>query len=350
MPTTVSVASRVHVGRLVLAVGLFAASVAAAQRPASPAAALRIVVVAGEDAVNIIQQKTAVAPIVEVRDRNDQPVAGAVVNFAIRSGRATFGGARTLSVTTDAVGRAVASGLTPTGSGALQISASAAFQGQTAAVTIAQTNVLTAAQAAVISGGGAAGGAGGAGSGAGTAAGAGGASAGGGGINGLTLGLLGAGAGAGTLVAVKAAGGNSSSSPTSSSPPPTQPPPTQPPPTQPPTPPQPSNMLYDIVMTPAVTTIQQCPQAPPNNGPGPVGTSVNFVSDGSFTGDLFANVPNFRLVTMSGRWTPTDLTGAIVCIGGGGPTGSLSGTGSQTRYTGSWNFGGLGGTFVLTPK
>ena len=111
-------------------------------------APLKIVVIAGEGAVNIIQQKTAVAPIIEVRDRNDQPVAGAVVRFAIQGGRASFNGARVLSVTTDVAGRAAASGLTPTASGALQISASAAFQGQTAVVAIAQTNVMTAAEAA----------------------------------------------------------------------------------------------------------------------------------------------------------------------------------------------------------
>jgi hypothetical protein len=44
---------------------------------AAQAAALKIVVLEGEGAVNIIQQKTAVAPVIEVRDRNDQPVAGA---------------------------------------------------------------------------------------------------------------------------------------------------------------------------------------------------------------------------------------------------------------------------------
>src|SRR5262245_21502753 len=109
---------------------------------------LKIVVLEGEGAVNIIQQKTAVAPVVEVRDRNDQPVSGAAVRFAISKGRATFNGARTLTATTDALGRATAAGLTPTGSGALQIGTTAAFQGQTAAITIAQTNVLTAAQAA----------------------------------------------------------------------------------------------------------------------------------------------------------------------------------------------------------
>jgi outer membrane lipoprotein SlyB len=125
--------------------------------PASQApntAALRIVVLEGEGGVNIIQQKTAVVPVVEVRDRNDQPVAGAAVRFAVTKGRATFSGARTLSVTTDAAGRASVTGLTPTGAGPLQISATATFQGQTAAATIAQTNVMTAGQAGGAGGGG----------------------------------------------------------------------------------------------------------------------------------------------------------------------------------------------------
>ena len=142
--------------------------------------ALRIVVIEGEDGVNIVQQQTAVAPVVEVRDRNDQPVSGAVVTFAIRGGRASFAGARTLTVTTNAAGRAVAAGLTPTGTGAVQISASTAFQGQTAAVTIAQTNVMNAAQAA-------------------GAAAAGGAGGGGGGIGVGTLAAIGAGVAGGVV-------------------------------------------------------------------------------------------------------------------------------------------------------
>lgn len=132
---------------------------------------LKIVVIAGEDAVNIIQQKTAVAPIVEVRDRNDNPVVGAVVTFSIQGGQnATFGGSlQSLIVTTNAAGRAAVTGLTPTASGAVQINVAATFQGQAAAATITQTNVLTAAQAAAgVSGTGATGNAvGGAGSGSG---------------------------------------------------------------------------------------------------------------------------------------------------------------------------------------
>ena len=170
---------------------------------AAQADALRIVVVEGEDAVNIVQQKTAVAPVVEVRDRNDQPVAGAIVRFAIRQGRGTFAGARTLSVTTNAAGRAVATGLTPTGSGALQIGASATFQGQTAVATITQTNVMTAVQAAAASGGGASG----------TAAPGGAAGGGGGGgLSGTTVGVVGGAAAGGALVAVNALGGGKDAS------------------------------------------------------------------------------------------------------------------------------------------
>jgi hypothetical protein len=127
-----------------------------------------------------------------------------VVRFAIRNGRATFSGARNLSVVTNAAGRAAASGLVPTGNGALQIGATAAFQGQTAAVTIAQTNVMTLAQAAAVSGAGASGG------GAGTTAGAGAGGAGGGtggGLSATTIGIVGGAAAAGTAVAVKEIGG-----------------------------------------------------------------------------------------------------------------------------------------------
>src|SRR5262249_43701753 len=156
------------------------------------------------DAVNIVQQKTAVAPVVEVLDRNDQPVAGVVVNFAIRGGRATFSGARTLTVTTNVAGRAAAAGFTPTASGAVQISASAAFQGQTAAITITQTNVMTLAQAGAVTGASSSGGAGAA-----SAAGGGAGAGGGGGISATTIGVIGGAAAGGTLVATKALGGDS---------------------------------------------------------------------------------------------------------------------------------------------
>ena len=89
----------------------------------------------------------AVAPVIEVRDRNNLPVAGAMVTFSIGGNSASFaGGLQTLTVATNAVGQAAA--INPLATGAVQIQISAAFQGQTAIATIAQTNVLTAAQAA----------------------------------------------------------------------------------------------------------------------------------------------------------------------------------------------------------
>jgi hypothetical protein len=109
---------------------------------------LKIVVIAGEDAVNVIQQKTAVAPIVEVRDRNNLPIAGATVVFTINGTGATFGTSQALTVVTNAAGQATATGLTPSAAGAFRISARATFQGQTATATIAQSNVMTAAEAA----------------------------------------------------------------------------------------------------------------------------------------------------------------------------------------------------------
>lgn len=164
------------------------------------AAGMKIVVVAGEDAVNIIQQNTAVTPIVEVRDRNDLPVTGVAVTFTISGQNAVFGGGlQTVTVTTNAAGRAAVSSLNPLTSGAYQINVSAGAQGQTVTATISQTNFMTAAaaaQAGAIASSGAA-----------AAAGSGGASA-AGGLSGLALTGILAGAGAGTLVGVRAARGS----------------------------------------------------------------------------------------------------------------------------------------------
>ena len=180
---------------------LLLSAAVAAQSPGG----LTIVVIEGEDGVNIIQQKTAVRPIVEVRDRNNLPVPGAIVTFSIEGGTAaSFGGASTVTVATNAAGQAAVTSLTPSAAGAFQIQVSAAFQGQVASATIAQTNVMTAAQAAAAS---AAGGSGGAGSGSagGSAGAAGGA---GGGLSATTVAVVGAGIAGGALAATKAASGD----------------------------------------------------------------------------------------------------------------------------------------------
>ena len=157
-----------------------------------PAGNLKIVVIAGEGAVNIIQQKTAVAPIIEVRDRNNLPVAGVSVTFSVSGSGATFGAGSTLTAVTNAAGQATAAGLTPTAAGAVQINVTAALQGQVATAAITQTNFATAAQAAAAAGSGGGGGA------AGSAAGA---AGGGGGIGATTLVIAGAAVAGGAVAA-----------------------------------------------------------------------------------------------------------------------------------------------------
>jgi hypothetical protein len=168
-----------------------------AAQPQAPA--LRIVVLEGEGGVNIIQQKTAVRPLVEVRDRNNVPVAGATVTFTIGGGgqsAAFAGGVQTLTVTTNAAGQAAASSLNAISSGAFQIQVQAAYQGQIATAAISQTNFATAAAAAQAGAG--AGGGGGA-----TGGATGGAAGGGGGISATTIGIVGAAVAGGAVAATQ---------------------------------------------------------------------------------------------------------------------------------------------------
>lgn len=157
---------------------------------------LRIVVLEGEDSVNIIEQGTAVPTLVEVRDSNDLPVAGASVAFLLQGGNATLNaGLSQVAVTTNALGQAAVT-VNPIASGAVQLSVNATFQGQTATAAIVQTNFATAAEAAA-AGAGATSGGGGSGS-TSTAAGGG---AGGGGLGaGAVAGIAGAAVGGGLLV------------------------------------------------------------------------------------------------------------------------------------------------------
>lgn len=132
----------------VLAVQLTAAPPAA---QATAPAKLNIVVVEGEGAINNIRQRTARDIVVQVEDENHRPVAGAVVAFTLPSQGAsgTFpNGAKTLSITTDASGRAVARGIRPNetvGKVAIRITASRA--GQTASATVTQVNMSVPAAA-----------------------------------------------------------------------------------------------------------------------------------------------------------------------------------------------------------
>ena len=199
---------RWNIGAAAVAVGLLSAVIAcgaATARAAVQEGGLRIVVIEGEDGVNIIGQGTAVPTVVEVRDRNDLPVSGASVVFLLGEGGAATlnAGLSQVAVTTNALGQAAVT-VNPLASGAVQLSVNATFQGQTAAATILQTNAASAA-AAGGAGGGAAGGAGG-------GAAAGGAAGGGGLGAGAIVGVVGAGAAA-AGAAVAGGGGTDGGTP-----------------------------------------------------------------------------------------------------------------------------------------
>jgi hypothetical protein len=96
--------------------------------PAPQPTMLQITILDGEGALNNIRARTAREPIVEVDDENHKPVAGALIFFTIRSNGAggTFNGSSSISLYTDANGRAVAHGFRPnrkTGKYVIEVSA-----------------------------------------------------------------------------------------------------------------------------------------------------------------------------------------------------------------------------------
>lgn len=107
---------------------------------------LRMVVLQGEGAFNDIQRKTGRDPVVEVRDENDRPLAGAQVVFSLPESGAggTFeGGIRTFTTTSDPNGMASARGLKPNSvEGRFQIRVMASVGGKTGTVAITQSNTL----------------------------------------------------------------------------------------------------------------------------------------------------------------------------------------------------------------
>ena len=112
----------------------------------TPAPKLVISILDGEGALNDIRQRTAREPIVEVQDENHKPIAGAAILFTL-PGSGPSGvfanGLQTFSTVTDATGRAVATGLRPNSiSGSYDIHVTANYQGETAQTTIHQQNVL----------------------------------------------------------------------------------------------------------------------------------------------------------------------------------------------------------------
>jgi len=109
---------------------------------------LRIVVVEGDGAINNVRTRTTHAPVVEVRNEQNDVVQGASVTFQAPSDGASadFGeGTRTFVTQTDAEGRAAAHGLRPNSvTGPYEIRITASFRSQSASAVITQTNAAPA--------------------------------------------------------------------------------------------------------------------------------------------------------------------------------------------------------------
>ena len=107
---------------------------------------LKIVIIKGANSTNSILRKTAEQPVVEIRDANDKPVAGAEVVFQTPwngPGGAFDDWLKALTVRSGPDGRAAARGLAPnTEEGSFNIKVIANYEGKSAMAVIPQTNVL----------------------------------------------------------------------------------------------------------------------------------------------------------------------------------------------------------------
>lgn len=113
--------------------------------PAQTAPArLNIVLVHGDGLTNDVRRRAANDPAVRIEDEGRKPVAGAVVVFTLPADGASgefLNHARTLTVTTDAAGNAVAKSLRPNDvPGKLPIHISASFRGVTTRGSMTQFN------------------------------------------------------------------------------------------------------------------------------------------------------------------------------------------------------------------
>jgi len=126
------------------------------QQLVSQAGTLKITVVEGEGAKNNIRSRTAVSPVVEVKDTTDKPVVGAEVVFQLPmlGPSGVFNGwLKTQTVRTDEQGRALVTGYTPnTESGRFNIKVTATAGTQTGTVVIAQSNVVNGSGGSVSNG------------------------------------------------------------------------------------------------------------------------------------------------------------------------------------------------------
>jgi hypothetical protein len=132
-----------------LCCALLVSTTAGAQAPEEQPR-FQLVVVRGDDAQNNIKKGRATKAVVEVRDRNNKPVAGVAVLFLLPDsgpGGSFVGGAQTASVTTNSAGQASVTYQPNNVAGKFNMKASVRQGGQEVSVTIAQTNIAVAAAA-----------------------------------------------------------------------------------------------------------------------------------------------------------------------------------------------------------
>jgi hypothetical protein len=119
--------------------------------PPPPGGGLTITILEGDNAIMDVRQRVNRETIVQVQDENHRPVAGALVAFLTpnEGPSATFvNGGHSITLTTDAQGRAVLRGMTPNKmAGKFQIRVTASQNGRTASAVITQTNVAPAGAA-----------------------------------------------------------------------------------------------------------------------------------------------------------------------------------------------------------
>ena len=110
-----------------------------------PKGTLTINILEGEGAKNVIQSRSATAPVVEVKDASGKPVVGAEVVFQLPTvgPSGSFNGwLKTQTVRTDDQGKATVSGYAPnTEPGRFNIKVTATSGTQTGTAVIAQANV-----------------------------------------------------------------------------------------------------------------------------------------------------------------------------------------------------------------
>ncbi len=113
---------------------------------ATQPAALRIVVVQGDNAVNNLAKRTVVMPVVRVLDQSGRPVAGAEVTFFAPADGASVqftDGSRSATIATDAEGQASPIGGVALNEGEFAYQVTALFQNQRATAVVKQSNVAS---------------------------------------------------------------------------------------------------------------------------------------------------------------------------------------------------------------